>query len=80
MTERRREAATGYLFILPSFFGFIVFVLGPLGAALVLSFTRYDLVSRRKFIGLDNFARLGRTRGCCVVRQYGHLRHRGRRC
>jgi multiple sugar transport system permease protein len=58
MTERRREAATGYLFILPSFAGFFIFVLGPLIAALVLSFTRYDLVKPPKFIGLDNFARL----------------------
>src|SRR4051794_5601300 len=57
-TERRREALTAYLFILPTFVGFIVFVLGPLLAALVISFTRYDLVTPPRFIGLDNYSRL----------------------
>lgn len=58
LTERRREAATAYLFILPTFIGFIAFVLGPLLAALVISFTRYDLITPPKFIGLDNYSRL----------------------
>jgi multiple sugar transport system permease protein len=57
-TERRREAVAGYLFILPTFLGFIAFVLGPLLGALVISFTRYDLTSAPRFTGLDNYTRL----------------------
>jgi multiple sugar transport system permease protein len=57
-TERGREAVTGYLFILPSFLGFILFVLGPLVAAVVISFTKYDLLTPPEFVGLDNYARM----------------------
>jgi multiple sugar transport system permease protein len=55
MTERRREAVTGYLFILPSFLGFFIFVIGPLLAALAISFTTYDLLTDPEFTGLDNY-------------------------
>lgn len=73
MTERRREAAAGYLLILPSYLGFIIFVAGPLIAAFYFSFTRFDLLSPAEFIGLDNYvrmlsdARLHRVYGNTVV-------------
>jgi multiple sugar transport system permease protein len=57
-TERQREAAAGYLFVLPSLLGFAIFVLGPLLAALLISFTRYDILTPPRFVGLDNYARL----------------------
>ena len=57
-TESRREALTGYLFILPTLIGFFVFVLGPMIATFVLSFTDYDLFSAPRFNGLENFTRL----------------------
>lgn len=57
-TERTREAAAGYLFILPSFLGFVLFVLGPVVAAVVISLTKYDLIKPPEFIGLDNYARM----------------------
>jgi multiple sugar transport system permease protein len=55
---RRREATTGYLFIAPSVVGFVAFVLGPLVAALVLSFTTYDVLTPPEFVGLENYRRL----------------------
>lgn len=58
LTERRQEAATGYLFILPSFLGFLLFVVGPLIAAALISFTKYDILKPPRFIGLDNYTRL----------------------
>jgi multiple sugar transport system permease protein len=57
-TERRREAATGLLFVAPALIGFLLFVLGPLIAALALSFTRYDLISPPTFVGVANFQRM----------------------
>jgi multiple sugar transport system permease protein len=57
-TERRREATTGYLFILPAFVGFLLFVLGPVIGALALSVTRYDLIGPPTFVGFSNFQRM----------------------
>lgn len=54
----RRETRTAYLFIAPSAIGFIVFVLGPLVAALWFSLTEYDIISPPRFVGLDNYVRL----------------------
>lgn len=58
LTERRREAVTGYLLILPSFLGFFIFVLGPLLVALAISFTSYDLLTSPEWRGLDNYIRM----------------------
>jgi multiple sugar transport system permease protein len=55
---RRREALTGFLFIAPSVLGFLLFVLGPLIAAAVLSFTHYDVLTPPRFNGLRNYQRL----------------------
>ncbi len=55
---RRSEAVTGYLFIGPAVLGFLLFVLGPLVVAAYLSFTKYDIVTAPKFIGLDNYRRM----------------------
>jgi multiple sugar transport system permease protein len=61
----RREALTGYLFILPTFIGFLVFILGPVLASLGLSMFTWDLMARRapEFVGARNFVELaGDTR------------------
>lgn len=55
---QRREALTGYAFIAPSVIGFLLFVLGPLIAAVALSFTRYNVLRPPRFIGIDNYVRL----------------------
>ena len=56
----RREALTGYLFILPTYLGFLLFVLGPVTASLGLSFYDWDLLAQKapRFVGLQNFANL----------------------
>jgi multiple sugar transport system permease protein len=52
-TKRRQDWA-GYLFLLPWFVG-MLFVLIPFLASLYLAFTKYDLLSTPKWIGLENF-------------------------
>ena len=56
--DKNREAIAGYLFLLPTFIGFIIFVLGPIISAIGLSFTSYDLLSPPKFVGLENYTQI----------------------
>jgi len=48
----------GYAFISPATILFLIFVLGPFIAAMVLSLFSWDLLTTPKFIGLENFGRL----------------------
>jgi multiple sugar transport system permease protein len=48
----------GYLFLLPSFLGFLLFVAGPVVASLGLSFVEWNLLSPPKFVGVGNYAAL----------------------
>ncbi len=54
----RREIINFYLCISPWLLGFLVFVLGPMIASLVLSFMDWDLLTRPEFVGLENYARM----------------------
>ena len=54
----QRETLTFYLLISPWLAGFFVFVLGPMIASLFISFTRWDLLSPAKFIGLQNYEKM----------------------
>ncbi len=54
----RREAIEGYLFISPWIFGFLVFIAGPLIASILLSFSRWDIVTPSKLIGIKNYGEL----------------------
>lgn len=57
----RKEALTGYAFLLPSLLGYVVFLLFPIVFSLVLAFSEWDLVSglkEIKFVGLDNFIKI----------------------
>jgi len=51
----KREALEGYLFISPWLIGFCVFVAGPMIASLYLSFTKWELLDKPIWVGLDNF-------------------------
>jgi multiple sugar transport system permease protein len=53
-----REAIQGWLFILPAVLGLLVFNLGPVVASLLLSLTRYDIVSPPVFVGAENYVNL----------------------
>jgi multiple sugar transport system permease protein len=52
---RQNEA---YLFLLPSFLGFLLFVAGPVVASLALSFMDWNLINPPKFVGLANYTAL----------------------
>ena len=48
----------GLLYVAPWLFGFLAFTLYPFAASFVLSFTKFDLVSSPKWVGLKNYATL----------------------
>jgi len=56
--KKKSDLFMGYLFISPWIIGLIVFNLFPLLLSLYLSFTRYDLLSSPRWIGLANWIRM----------------------
>ncbi len=58
LDDKRREAIAGYLFILPIYIGFIVFILIPIIRAAVMSFTKFDVLEGSEFIGLKNYTQM----------------------
>jgi multiple sugar transport system permease protein len=50
-----RRNLTGYLFIAPWLIGFLVFTLGGFAASVWLSFTRWNIVTPPKWVGLANY-------------------------
>jgi multiple sugar transport system permease protein len=52
----RREAFWGYLFLMPTAAGFLLFILGPMLGAFGISTLKWDLLSPAHFAGLVNFA------------------------
>lgn len=54
-TNRGENKYIGLLFILPWLFGFLAFKAGPLFLAFVFSFTKYNVLSPPRFIGLANY-------------------------
>ncbi len=56
--ERQREALAGYLFILPTFIGYTAFVIGPIFAAIGISFTKYNILNPAEFVGAQNYIQL----------------------
>lgn len=54
-TQARREAIIFYLCISPWLIGFIVFTAGPMIASVVLSFTRWDMLSPPEWVGVKNY-------------------------
>jgi len=55
---RADQQFEGYLFLLPSLIGFLIFVLAPIVISLALSFHDWDLLTPPKFIGLSNYLEL----------------------
>jgi multiple sugar transport system permease protein len=54
----RKEELAAYLFILPSFAGFVVFLLVPMVTSLGISLYDWELLVAPRFIGLKNFSDL----------------------
>ena len=57
-TQARRETLLFYLCISPWLIGFLVFVAGPMIASLVLSFTRWDMLSPPEWVGMKNYVHM----------------------
>jgi multiple sugar transport system permease protein len=55
---KRQEMITAYAFILPTFTGFVVFIVGPMLASFAISLFDWNLLTPPKFIGLANFQQL----------------------
>ena len=53
--RRSRFDPSGYFFLLPSLLAFCVFIVFPVVASFYLAFTRYDILTPPRFIGLRNF-------------------------
>ncbi|SER63494.1 carbohydrate ABC transporter membrane protein 1, CUT1 family [Faunimonas pinastri] len=56
--RERSETGTAFLFLLPSLLGLIVFLILPLLASLVLSFTNWQMLGKARFIGISNYVNL----------------------
>ena len=54
----RREELAFYLFASPWLIGFVLWTAGPMIGSLLLSLTRYDIISAPQFTGFDNYARM----------------------
>ncbi len=53
-----REAIAGWLFASPWIIGFIIFTAAPMLFSVYASFTRYNITTDPRWIGLDNYVRL----------------------
>lgn len=59
MTRREKyNNIMGYLFISPWLIGFFIFTIFPIGASFYLAFTRYDILSSPRWIGINNWLQL----------------------
>lgn len=59
LRHSRQETLTAYLFTVPSFIGFVVFVLIPVIWVLIISFQNYNVFTGKSvFAGLDNFTNI----------------------
>lgn len=54
----RREAAEAYGFLLPNLLWLLAFTTLPIIASFLLSFTTWDLIGERQWVGLANYGRL----------------------
>ena len=55
---RRRKALMGYLFVLPTILGIIIFTAGPVLVSFGLSFYKWNVFKPPTYIGFDNYSRL----------------------
>ncbi|MDU0200743.1 MULTISPECIES: sugar ABC transporter permease [Paenibacillus] len=53
-----RQNRTAYLFLLPWLVGFFCLTLGPMVGSLYLSFTKFNLLNRPRWLGLDNYVQI----------------------
>lgn len=56
--HRWREWLAGYFLILPNLLGFLIFMLAPIVATILISFTNWDLITVPKWVGFLNYQAL----------------------
>jgi len=56
----RKETRMGYLFVSPWLIGAVVFLLVPMLVSLLLAFSSWDMIAPAKWVGLGNFADMGK--------------------
>ena len=54
----RSQMRTAWLFLLPNFVGFMVFIVYPVIKSFVISFYDWDGLTAKRFVGLGNYIRL----------------------
>lgn len=57
-TKEKTQMKWGYFFIAPAIIGLICFSFGPMLFSLGVSFTKWDVISEKQFIGLENYIML----------------------
>lgn len=57
---KRREMWAAYAFILPTFIGFFIFIIGPMLISFAISLFDWNLLTPPKYVGLENFEQLFR--------------------
>lgn len=57
-TSRRWAQYEGYLFIAPLFLGIMAFIFIPIVVSLVMSFTKWDIITPPEYIGTRNYIQL----------------------
>ncbi len=58
--RNRRESLWAYFFLSPFIAGLVVFVGGPVVAAIAISFTKWDLFTSPAFVGIGNYLAMAR--------------------
>jgi multiple sugar transport system permease protein len=58
MNNRMKDNLEGMLFISPWLIGFVLFVVGPMGFSIGISFFEWDIISTPNFLGFDNYGQL----------------------
>ena len=58
LSWRKREIITAWVGLLPYIVGFVAFTAGPILASLYFSFTKYDLFTPPRWVGLRHFVKL----------------------
>ncbi len=53
-----KDNLTGYAFLAPNITGFLIFTLFPVLASLLLAFSKWDILTPMKFVGIKNFITL----------------------
>ena len=56
------DSVWALILLLPSFLGFLIFLLIPIVASLFLSFTEWDLVSQMRWVGVANYVELAKDK------------------